>query len=346
MKSQLFRFAHASALSACAYRGLVVAAALGVGLLAVGFLSIRSTGPEAFAQMITTSTPFNSVSSGYHETMGTSWSLGGKNWSVGFNQGGNLGQSQFGGSGGGMSTGIGFGNKNFSGQFNGSWTQGSNRSLVSQTPSVTTMNGVPGVISDTQLSPFVISNYPVVGSWANTPGTNFVDPTGGSLTGNWGRTVQNPVIVGALNRVRAAQENPALANDSDRMLQAALGPQAANSIHAPKFRSDETDSEGESSAGERRDRELRNSTGSGIASDAGSGSSAEVAVGSLAEMRKLHQQETAVTQEKSQRYLEKARAATAEGRAKAAKSYYKSAYKFADDATKPEIEKEYKDSLK
>ena len=301
---------------------------------------------QAFGQMVTTSSPFNSVSSGYHETMGTSWSLGGKNWSIGFNQGGNLGQSQFGGSGGGTSTGFAFGNKNFSGQFRGGWSQGSNRSLVSQTPSVTTMNGAPGMVSDTMVSPFVISNYPVVGSWANAPGTNFVDPTGGALSGNWGRTVQNPVIVDALNRVRAAQDNPALVNDSDRMLQAALGGQAARSIRENRNSlENDADLSAAGSSGLSNSLDSSNTSNTSVSGFTNE-SSAEVAVGSLAEMRKLRQQENAELQEKVQTYLEKARKATTDGRTKAAASYYKTAYKYADRDTKREIENEYKSSLK
>ncbi|KKM14086.1 hypothetical protein LCGC14_1709710, partial [marine sediment metagenome] len=123
-------------------------------------------GSDVAAQQVTVSTPFQSNNDSFFERMGTHW---GFNWgSANFSFGGpNMALPQFGGFdpsagvNGGMFTQRG----DFSGFFNFSANQGYRQSFVSQTPSVTLMNGVPGFISDTSQSPFVISYIPVVGGF-------------------------------------------------------------------------------------------------------------------------------------------------------------------------------------
>lgn len=124
-------------------------------------------------QMMTTSgTPFSTANSSFFERMGMNWSfsrpasgnMGPVNINFGSAGFGNA-APQFGGyaPGAGISGGAGFGLGG--GMFNigGEFSQGSRRSLSSVTPSVTTMNGVPGFVADTSQSPFVISVIPVVG---------------------------------------------------------------------------------------------------------------------------------------------------------------------------------------
>lgn len=277
----------------------------------------------ASAQMVTTGTPFNRVSDSFHENIGTSWSLQGKNWNVNF--GGNNalpGQAPFGnagGAGGGIQGGVGFGGNGFTGNIWGRMEQGSSRSLVSQTPSVTTFNGVPGMFSDTQQTPFVISNTPVVGSWTGMPG--IVDPTGGSLTSGLTRPVGNSPVSQALSRVRAAEGTPV--GDSPNGLQRAA------------FGSDRLTRNNHS--------EVDDSPSFGSDSDDDSSSSADAVVGSVAQMKQLYQQENVEPKrEKAQLNIEKARAAAEKGRIGAAKSYYKTAMKYAqDDEVKRTIIKEY-----
>ena len=277
----------------------------------------------ASAQMVTTGTPFNRVSDSFHENIGTSWSLQGKNWSVNF--GGNNalpGQAPFGnpgGAGGGIQGGVGFGGNGFTGNIWGRMEQGSSRSLVSQTPSVTTFNGVPGMVSDTQQTPFVISNTPVVGSWTGMPG--IVDPTGGSLTSGLTRPVGNSPVSQALSRVRAAEGTPA--GDSP------------NGLRRAAFGSDRL------TRNNRSDADDSPSYGSDSADDASS--SADSVVGSVAQMKQLYQQENVEPKrEKAQLNIEKARAAAEKGRIGAAKSYYRVAMKYAqDDEVKKTIVKEY-----
>ena len=277
----------------------------------------------ASAQMVTTGPPFNRVSDSFHENIGTSWSLQGKNWNMSF--GGNNalpGQAQFGnagGAGGGIQGGIGFGGNGFTGNIWGRMEQGSSRSLVSQTPSVTSFNGVPAMMSDTQQTPFVISNTPVVGSWTGMPG--LMDPTGGSLTSGLTRPVGNSPVSQALSRVRAA-EGTGAENSPGGLKRVAFGSDRLTRNN----RSDVDDSPlyGSDSVGE-------------------APSSADAVVGSVAQMKQLYQQENVEPKrEKAQLNIEKARAAAEKGRIGAAKSYYKTAMKYAqDDDVKKTIIKEY-----
>lgn len=276
----------------------------------------------ASAQMVTMGTPFNRVGDSFHENIGTSWSLQGKNWSVNF--GGNNalpGAAPFGnagGPGGGIQGGVGFGGNGFTGNIWGRMEQGSSRSLVSQTPSVTSFNGVPGMISDTQQTPFVISNTPVVGSWTGMPA--LVDPTGGSLTYGLTRPVGNSPVSQALSRVRAA-EGTGAEDSPNGLRRAAFGSDRLTRNHSevddsPSFGSDNADD---------------------------APSSADAVVGSVAQMKQLYQQENVEPKrEKAQLNIEKARAAAEKGRIGAAKSYYRVAMKYAqDDEVKKTIVKEY-----
>lgn len=277
----------------------------------------------ASAQMVTTGTPFNRVGDSFHENIGTSWSLQGKNWNVNF--GGNNalpGAAPFGnhgGAGGGIQGGVGFGGNGFTGNIWGRMEQGSSRSLVSQTPSVTTFNGVPGMVSDTQQTPFVISNTPVVGSWTGMPG--LIDPTGGSLTSGLTRPVGNSPVSQALSRVRAA-EGTGAENSRNGLKRAAFGSDRLTRNNHSDV--DDSPSYGSDSADE-------------------APSSADSVVGSVAQMKQLYQQENVEPKrEKAQLNIEKARAAAEKGRIGAAKSYYRTAMKYAqDEEVKKTIIKEY-----
>ena len=277
----------------------------------------------ASAQMVTTGTPFNRVGDSFHENIGTSWSLQGKNWSMSF--GGNNalpGQAPFGnagGAGGGIQGGVGFGGNGFTGNIWGRMEQGSSRSLVSQTPSVTTFNGVPGMVSDTQQTPFVISNTPVVGSWTGMPG--LMDPTGGSLTSGLTRPVGNSPVSQALSRVRAA-EGTGVEDSPNGLKRVAFGSDRLTRNNRSEV--DDSPSYGSDNAGD-------------------APSSADSVVGSVAQMKQLYQQENVEPKrEKAQLNIEKARAAAEKGRIGAAKSYYKTAMKYAqDDDVKKTIIKEY-----
>jgi hypothetical protein len=77
---------------------------------------------------------------------------------------------EFGGVPSGVSTGIGFRGVGFrGGGFSGSLGlslgQSSSRSITSTSASVTTLDGVPGFISDTVTRPFVTGFIPIVGDY-------------------------------------------------------------------------------------------------------------------------------------------------------------------------------------
>ncbi len=144
----------------------------GCGMLALVFAGVVAGPAQAQQQMVTQSTPFNSVNNSFFERIGTSWSIshpGGRNTGPFFLNFGGFPNATpaFGnfapgaGVSGGVAGGAGNGwNYNIFGEA----SQGARSSIVSQTPSVTTMNGQLGFIADQAQSPFVISVVPVVGA--------------------------------------------------------------------------------------------------------------------------------------------------------------------------------------
>ena len=120
----------------------------------------------ASAQQATISTPFNSVSDSFFERVGTSWGFNAGGVRARFG-GGNPGVPPFGrfDPNAGLRTGVGFVGPGGNGFLNLAMGQGSRQSLVSQTPSVTMMNGGRGFVSDSSQSPFVIGYMPVVGGF-------------------------------------------------------------------------------------------------------------------------------------------------------------------------------------
>jgi hypothetical protein len=142
----------------------------------------------AVAQQATIGAPFNNSGDSFFETNGVNFGFnipapaGGRNAVVGltpqgaidpnginFVQGGGAAAApQFGGGnqGGGATFGFAARSPLGTASFGFSASQGSTRSLVSQTPSVTLQNGATAFISDTSQRPFVTSVVPVVGGFA------------------------------------------------------------------------------------------------------------------------------------------------------------------------------------
>ena len=111
--------------------------------IAIG-LSALVTSATASAQQVNVETPFHSVGHSYYEQIGVRWGLRGNGWF--FNSGG-LAPVPFGGGDPNAAAHFGFGGQN--GFFTITAGQGSDRSLVSSSPSVTIMNGGQGYFSDT-----------------------------------------------------------------------------------------------------------------------------------------------------------------------------------------------------
>ena len=124
---------------------------------------------DCYGQMVTTSVPYQTSSSGFFENNSINWSLRGKNWFA--NSGGSPlppfgGMAGGGAIAGGLWGGIGFASGGVRGRLGFNLSQGSTRSFSSTTPSLTTMNGYPGSISSGVLQPFVTGISPVVGNYA------------------------------------------------------------------------------------------------------------------------------------------------------------------------------------
>ncbi|MDX1948512.1 MAG: hypothetical protein SFU86_24210 [Pirellulaceae bacterium] len=120
---------------------------------------------SASAQQVNVGTPFHSAGHNFYEQIGVSWGLRGRGWFANF--GGPAPAPAFGGFDPGAQANFGFGGRN--GFLNFTAGQGSDRSLVSSTPSVTVMNGGTGFFSDTVQRPFVTGVIPVVGAGAAGP---------------------------------------------------------------------------------------------------------------------------------------------------------------------------------
>jgi hypothetical protein len=121
---------------------------------------------HAAAQQMTIHTPFRSAGDSFFEQSGISWSgnYRGINFSFG---GGALAVPPFGGAqpNAGLSTNFSVLGKDGQINFAMNYGAGYRQSFTSQTPSVTIMNGQTGSISDTSQTPFVIGVIPVVGAF-------------------------------------------------------------------------------------------------------------------------------------------------------------------------------------
>jgi hypothetical protein len=133
------------------------------------FLSIVicTAATTSRAQQVTGGVPFQSFGAGYSQSTGINWSLGGPNWFANTN---NQVVPPFGPSlaNTGTSGGFGFGGNGFSGGLSFNFAQGSNRSIVSAAPSMTTTSGYPGSFFSGEVRPFVTGLTPIVGSYLDT----------------------------------------------------------------------------------------------------------------------------------------------------------------------------------
>lgn len=147
-------------------------------------LLVRATMPvllmgavclQTHAQLIHTSVPLQNLSTGSFSGASVGGSVGGSvRGPHGF---ANFGGQNFAGQGplqppfgavdpnAGFSGGIGFAGSGDSGSLRFNFAQSSSRSISSTTPSVTTLDGVPGSISAGVIRPFVTGFTPIVGDY-------------------------------------------------------------------------------------------------------------------------------------------------------------------------------------
>lgn len=138
---------------------------LRVRLIATVAGIVIGVSPAALAQrMITQQVPLRGVSDSFFERNGVAFNLRGPN---GFNLNvGGFPQAipPFGGfqPGAGATGGFRLGGGKFGADVAFEFSQGSRRSMVSQTPIITNMDGQLGIFQDVTQSPFVISTQPIV----------------------------------------------------------------------------------------------------------------------------------------------------------------------------------------
>jgi len=257
-------------------------------VLSAGFVMTLAAGAtNCLGQQMTIGNPFNTASNNFFERFGVNWS---GNWrGMSFAYGGDsIAQPAFGGfqPGAGLTTGIGWSGPDWNFNLGLNFTQGARQTLVNQTPVVTLMNGQVGSVDDTSQTPFVISVVPVIGGMQGNVGMNNA----------MGPPAVNPMAVPAGNsRLREILQNqaPVPGPSGQDLNLGGDGPAADNGAAAVAGRL-----------------------------SAAQASSAGRPAPSVAEARRLHDQEQASGDEELQALMERARAAEDDGKPGVAKIYY------------------------
>jgi hypothetical protein len=294
---------------------------------------------DVCAQQVTLSTPYHSLSDSFFEHMGTSWSLGGRNWFL--NVGGSPTQAapQFGGftPNAGANFGFGFGHRGVSGQFAANWSQGFRQSFTSQVPSVTVQNGAWGVVSDTSQSPFVISYVPVVGRFPAVMHYMPVVPPSASVAPGPGSSGSgHDAVLSALEGAKAQHYR------REQTQNEPFAPTAAPQVHAPAPPNDQAP-KGHDDLVLIGPASPRHAAPSGAADEptrklaAARASSAGRPAPSVAEARRLHATEQGAQDDEAQIWLERGRHAEAMGKPNVAKVYYQMAARRAPGPLRSEI---------
>jgi hypothetical protein len=296
-------------------------------VIAVG--AMQSTG-----QQVTINTPFRTLNNSFFEQNGLSW---GGNWrGMNFSFGNaNLANPQFGGyqANAGLNTNYAISGPH--GQVNFSFfaNQGARQSLVTQTPSVTVMNGQTGYFSDTSQTPFVISQIPVVGAFPGGPMFNpwpYALPPANS-TPPW---MSNPRVQ-AMQQARADAQAAAADGTDDGVVDAPAPQQRPAHRPVPPRPNVRAMNVAPEPAPAAPDVVRPGGAGKLIAAQA---SSAGRAAPSVAEARRLHEKEKAAADGDLRAILERGIAAEEDGKPGAAKVYYQMVIRRADGALKAEAQ--------
>lgn len=303
---------------------------------------------QVSAQQVTVGAPFNSVGDSFYEHMGTSW--GGNFKGVDFSfGGGGLSTPQFGGydANAGARMGVGFGGRGYSGQFNIFGGQGYRQNYVSQTPSVTLPQGVPGYFSDTSQTPFVISQIPVVGTGGPMIGSPMM-PSLGSYSPS---AAQRQTKLAQWQQQLASGSNNGMAAERPREVPRNVAPQAAPNRMPPPVMHQNQHQMRHQGAADGGDLMMgpgaaQPNRGGGFASRpatepdrvAGAAmSSAGRTVPSVAEARRMHALESQAKNEEARLYIERGLTAEQQGKPGVAVIYYQMAEKRATDDWKIKI---------
>jgi len=301
-------------------------------LAVVGVCALPLLLGQAHAQQVTVSAPFHQLSDSFYERMGTSWSgnFKGIPFSVG---GGSLAVPQYGGydPNGGLNTGFAFGGRGYSGNMNLFAGQGYRQNFVTQTPSVTMMNGQTGSVQDTSQSPFVIGQIPVVGNWNGGPIAQPYLPqpvfqpsmSQQSKVDQWKQQLAEAEVREAQAREVARHAEPVrpapVVVPIDRGALAARNPDDGGLLMGEGFAP-------------------RQPAGSAPAVQSQVDSSAGRAVPSVAMARQLRAQEDAAKNEQARALIQRGLAAEEEGKPGVAIIYYQQAASRSSDAWREKIE--------
>ncbi len=265
------------------------------------------------AQQVTIAAPFHTLHDSFFENSGVSWSghYGGITFSYG---GAALAVPPFGTpqNNAGLSTNFAIAGKDGQVNFGINYGQGNNQSLTTQTPSVTIMNGQTGFVSDSSLTPFVISTIPVVGAFPISPQplpqTSGSDP--GAIDPRVQAMLQAHADAQAGAQAQAGRPIPPLPQQPRPNNPA---PQNMKLMNVPDANAAIADA-GEA-AGERLN----------VAQESTAGRPAP----SVAEAKRLHQQEQAAANGEMAALMERARALEEDGKPNVAKVYYQRIAKHA-----------------
>ena len=288
-----------------------------VGLGVVSLMFAFCPGPVS-AQQVTVSTPLVTTGDSYFEQFGTSWGVNFKNGFFRFG-GPAPGQAPFGNPTGDAGARFGVGGPDW--YFFGRAAQGNRRSIVSQAPSVTLQNGVPGGFYDTSISPFVISYVPVVGGRPTIPYSSLVAPPYGF----------------GLHGASPASAMPAAPQGNWRVQQALRQAKPTDGIGgtragAAPVAHDPIERDPQLAAGlARRFSEPAADTPSSAARPAPS----------LAEAQRMREQEQAAAgsgQDEARALFERGLTAERSGKLSVARIYYRMAQRRADDALRGQID--------
>lgn len=290
----------------------------------------------AWAQpQVTVSTPLHTLNDSFFEHRGIGWGASGNNWFFNFGSP-TMSAPAFGGfdPSAGLSFGGAFRRNGVNGFFNGNFSQGHRSSFTSQTPIVTLQNGMPGWVSDSSLSPFVMGFVPIVGGWPTVAAPRRMPPaayvTPGGNTGH-------AAVLDRLNRARRGQGAPP---DDVPVAQrpARPAPLPAVAPAMPKVaRPQEASNDGDELVlvAPRDSANASPSRASGSLS-AGSSTASRGAI-SVAQARRLRAAELAAVQEEAEAFFERGRGAEAAGKANVARLYYERAARRATGPLREQI---------
>jgi hypothetical protein len=267
------------------------------------------------AQQVTVGTPFRTLQDHFFENNSINWSGNYRGFTFSFGAPG-LSTPQFGSPepGAGLTTNFAFVGKNGQINFNVAMGQGYTQSATTQVPSVTIMNGQQGTISDTSLTPYVISVIPVVGGFPEQlpPVAGFEPP--------------DPRI-DAMMRAHADAEQAAAAQAAAAKVGGMLPPtpQRPNNLapqRTTKVDADPMASDQEKPAEANRRRAVAEGQAIAYQLSAAQDSTAGRPAVSVAEAKRLRKQELAKDYNELAAMMERAEALEEDGQPRVAKIYY------------------------